>query len=234
MEKEWLGEGNIREWLPDERPREKLIGNGVRALSDAELLAILLGAGTRRLSAVALARHVLAQAGGNLIELGNLSLHRLVSIHGMGNARAASLMAAIELGRRRRAASPAERKKIAASRDAFEQLVGVLGDLQHEEFWVMLLSRANHVIALKKVSEGGISSTTVDPKRIFRTAIEAGASSIIVAHNHPSGNTEPSQQDKTLTQRLKQAGAVLECPLLDHLVVTATQYFSFADEGLLT
>ncbi|MBL7944217.1 MAG: DNA repair protein RadC [Flavobacteriales bacterium] len=234
MEREMLDEGNIRDWQPDDRPREKLVGKGVQALSDAELLAILLGSGTKKLTAVGLARSVLSTAGGNLIELGNMSFARLQKIHGMGEAKSATVVAALELGRRRRAAASLERKKITSSQDVFEYMVGVLGDLRHEEFWVLLLSRANQVIGLKKVSEGGVSSTTVDPKRIFGCALETGASSIIVAHNHPSGNREPSQQDKTLTQRLRQAGSVLECPLLDHLIITSTHYFSFADEGLLT
>lgn len=223
----------IREWSPEDRPREKMLLKGKAALSDAELIAILLGSGTGSQSAVEVAKNLLQIAGNNLHTLGALGLKDLTRVRGVGEARAVTVAAALELGRRRKEILQDERPKITGSRDAFELVKANLIDLPHEEFWVLLLNRANRLIRKQQVSIGGVAGTVADPKIIFKLAVGELSSGIIVAHNHPSGNLLASQADIQLTQRLKEAGKLLEIQVLDHLIVAGHKYFSFADEGLL-
>lgn len=223
----------IKTWSPDDRPREKLLLKGSGSLSDAELVAIILGSGSKDQSAVELAREILAGVGNNLVELGKLNTVDLIKFKGMGEAKSVSLVAALELGRRRRAGEARQYTRLSSSREAYEYFLQNMGDLPYEEFWAMYLNRANGIVALRKVSEGGMSSTVADPKKIYSKALDEKAAAVIVAHNHPSGNLNPSAEDKKLTSKLRKAGHVLECPLLDHLIITDRGYFSFADEGLL-
>jgi len=224
---------NIKSWSPEDRPREKLLLKGTSSLSDAELIAILIGSGTPKLSAVDVAKKVLQSVENNLNGLARLSVKDLMKAKGIGEAKAITIIAALELGRRRKELEPEQKPKISSSKDAFEILNGDLMDLPHEEFWVLLLNRANRVYKKKRVSEGGVSGTVADPKIIFKLALEELASGVIVAHNHPSGNLTASQSDIDLTRKLKEAGKFLEIQLLDHLILTGQKYFSFADEGLL-
>ena len=224
---------SIKSWSPEDRPREKLLLKGTSALSEAELIAILIGSGTAKLSAVEVAKKILQLGGNNLNELAKLTIKDLMKIKGIGEAKAITIVAALELGRRRKETTIDEKPKIGSSGDAFEIVKGDLIDLPHEEFWVLLLNRANRVIKKKRISEGGVSGTVADPKIIFKMALEELASGIIVAHNHPSGNLRASQQDIDLTKKLKEAGKFLEIQLLDHLIVANQKYFSFADEGLI-
>ncbi len=224
---------NIKSWSPEDRPREKLLLKGTSALSDAELIAILIGSGTAKLSAVDVAKKVLAHVENNLDSLARLSVKELMKAKGIGEAKAITIVAALELGRRRKDQSPEEKPKIESSKNAFDLIQGELIDLPHEEFWVILLNRANRLIKKKRISEGGVSGTVADPKIIFKFAVEELASGIIVAHNHPSGNLKPSDSDIILTKKLKEAGKVLEIPLLDHLIIARNGYFSFTDESLI-
>jgi DNA repair protein RadC len=223
----------ITSWSPEDRPREKLLLKGTSALSDAELIAILIGSGTANLSAVEVSKKMLLQVNNNLHELGRLSVKDLMKTKGIGEAKAITILAAIELGRRRKETELEEKPKIQASRDAFQLLYPQLMDLPHEEFWILLTNRASRVIKAKRISEGGVAGTVADPKIIFKLALEELASGIIVAHNHPSGNLTPSQSDIDLTKRLKEAGRFLEIQLLDHLIVAGNRYYSFADEGMI-
>jgi DNA repair protein RadC len=223
----------IKSWSPDDRPREKLILKGKSALSDAELIAILLGSGTSTLSAVDLAKKVLAPAGNSLHELARHTVKDLIKIKGIGEAKALSIVAALELGRRRRDFEGEEKPKITGSRDAFDVVKAQLLDIAHEEFWIILLNRANRVIKKSQISQGGVAGTVADPKIIFKLAIEDLASSIILAHNHPSGNLTASQADIDLTKKIKEAGKLLDIQVLDHLIIAGQKYFSFADDGLL-
>jgi len=224
---------NIREWSPEDRPREKLLLKGTSALSEAELIAILIGSGTTKTSAVELAKKVLLLSNHNLNELARLGVKDLMKIKGIGEAKAITIVAALELGRRRKAQDIDEKPKINSSKDAFDLIQGDLIDLPHEEFWVLLLNRSHQVVKKKRVSEGGVSGTVADPKIIYKLALEALASGVIVAHNHPSGNLKPSQSDIDLTRKLKEAGRFLEVQLLDHLIIANRNYFSFADDGLI-
>jgi DNA repair protein RadC len=224
---------NIKEWNPEDRPREKLLLKGTSALSDAELIAILIGSGTANLSAVEVAKKVLQQGNNNLNELAKLSVKDLMKSKGIGEAKAITIVAALELGRRRKETDPEEKPKISGSKDAYELLKADLMDLPREEFWVLLLNRGNRVMKKKRVSEGGVSGTVADPKIIYKLALDDLASGIIVAHNHPSGNLTASQSDIDLTKKLKEAGKFLEIQLLDHLIIAGQKYFSFADDGLL-
>ena len=223
----------IKSWSPEDRPREKLLMKGTAALSDAELIAILLGSGTAKLSAVDVAKKVLAHVENNLDTLAKISVKELMKAKGIGEAKAITIVAAMELGRRRKEQSPEEKPKLESSLSAFNIIEGDLMDLPHEEFWVLLLNRANRIIKKKRVSEGGVSGTVADPKIIFKLALEELASGVIVVHNHLSGSLQPSQKDILLTQKLKEAGKTLEINLLDHLIVAGHSYFSFADDGLL-
>lgn len=223
----------IKSWAEEDRPREKLLSKGRHVLTDAELIAILIGSGSRNESAVELSKRILAQYGNNLNELAKLSVNDLTKFKGIGEAKAISIVSALELGRRRKESDIVKREKITSSKDIFEVFHAQFMDLPHEEFHVLLLTRSNAIIRKEFISRGGVSGTIVDPKIIFKIALEHLASSIILCHNHPSGNLRPSDQDISLTKKLKEAGALLEIPILDHLIISNTGYFSFADEGMM-
>lgn len=224
---------NINHWAEDDRPREKLILKGRNALSDAELIAILIGTGSGNQNAVDLGRALLALTNGDLHEFGKLRLNQLTAIKGIGNSKAISILAALELGRRRKEFAPQKRTRISSSQQAYELFKPYFSDLLHEEFYVMYLSRANDVIAIKQLSIGGVSGTFVDAKIIFKWGLDFQASGIILSHNHPSGNLKPSGNDEKLTASIKQFGAFIEMPVLDHLILTDNGYFSFADKMML-
>ena len=223
----------IKSWAEDDRPREKLLQKGKVSLSDAELIAILIGSGSRNESAVQLSKRILASTGNQLSELGKLSVKKLCEFKGIGPAKAVSIVAAMELGRRRRTEEALEKKKITSSASVFELMQPIIGELYHEEFWIIYLNNSNKVIEQLQLSKGGITGTLVDVRITLRKALEVGATSIILAHNHPSGTLRPSEADKELTQKLKTAAQSLDIKVLDHLIVTEKSYFSFADEGVL-
>jgi DNA repair protein RadC len=223
----------IKNWAEEDRPREKLQLKGRNSLSDAELLAILIGSGNRSESAVDLAKRILTSAGDNLIEVSRLGISDLVQFRGIGEAKAVTLIAALELGRRRNESEVMAREKITCSRDAFEIFRSVIGDQPYESFWIILLNKANKVIRKCSISEGGVSGTVVDPKKIFKTALDHHASSILLGHNHPSGNIQPSEADQKITKKIRDAGLMLDVAVLDHLIVGDDRYYSFADEGNL-
>lgn len=224
---------SIKHWAEDDRPREKLSLKGKSALSDAELIAILIGSGNRELSAVELSKNILKSVKDNLIELSKLDVLSLTKFKGIGPAKAISIIAALELGKRRRYSEALKREKILCSKDIFEIMQLVLSDVNYEQFWILLLTNSNKVIQKKNISQGGLTSTIVDPKKIFKIALENNAASIILCHNHPSGNTKPSDADIKLTRKLKEAGRLLDLPILDHIIIGIENYFSFADEGIL-
>jgi len=224
----------INEWAEDDRPREKLILKGKNALSNAELIAILIGSGNRSQSAVELAQEIMDKADNNLIELSRFSIHDLTSLFkGIGTAKAISIIAALELGKRRLMTQALDKKKITCSKDAFDILTPFLTDLYSEEFRILLLDRSNQVIANLSIGQGGFSVTVADPKIIFKEALAHNASGIILAHNHPSGNLKPSSNDISLTRKLKRSGEDLDVHILDHIIVVSDGYYSFADEGNL-
>lgn len=224
---------SIKNWASGDQPREKLISKGKLALSDAELIAILIGTGNTKESAVELSKRILSSTGNNLNHLGKLSLQQLTNFKGIGEAKAVSIIAAMELGRRRRTEEAVEKVKITSSNSVFELLQPLIGELDHEEFWILYLNNSNKIIEKFQISKGGITGTLVDVRITLRKALEVGAVSIILAHNHPSGNLNPSEADKQLTKKLKSASESLDIKVLDHLIVTEKSYFSFADEGLL-
>jgi DNA repair protein RadC len=223
----------ILSWAEEDRPREKLLLKGKSALSDAELIAILIGSGTKSLSAVDVGKIILTKANNNLNELARFSVSDLKKIKGIGEAKAISIVSALELGRRRKEAEFVDKIKITCSNDIYELMKPELLDIPKEEFWTILLNRANRLIKKEQVSSGGISGTVADPKVIFKSALDHYASSIILIHNHPSGNLKPSQADINLTNKMKEAGKLLEIPVLDHIIFGDENYLSFADEGLL-
>jgi DNA repair protein RadC len=223
----------IKEWAADDRPREKLLNKGVKALSDTELIAILIGSGTREISAVELAREVLKLSKNNLSELGKKTIADLTKLKGIGEAKAISIVAALELGRRRNFTESPEKTSVTSSSDVYNYFKPLISDILHEEFWVLYLNRSNKIIDQYKLSQGGLSGTVIDIRLIMKRALELLASSIIVGHNHPSGNRNPSENDKAITLKLKIAGEQLEIRLLDHLILADNSYFSFADEGIL-
>ncbi|GAA4040687.1 DNA repair protein RadC [Hymenobacter glaciei] len=223
----------IKSWAEDDRPREKLLAKGRAALSDAELLAILIGSGTTKLTAVDVGKLMLQGVGNDLNALARESVKQLCRHPGIGEAKAITVVAALELGRRRKEADAAPRTTITNSRDIYNLIRPDLMDLPHEEFWVILLNRANVVMRKTAISRGGVAGTVADPKMIFKEALEQLASSIILVHNHPSGNRNPSAADIQLTKKLKEAGNFLDLPILDHLIFTESSYYSFADEGML-
>lgn len=222
----------IKSWAEADRPREKLLRNGRKSLTNAELLAIVIGSGTTRDTAVELGRKLLAQSNNDLAELSRQSISQLCKIRGIGPAKAVSIAAALELGSRRADGRPRSVKKITSSIDAFLTVKPHLMDLDHEEFWITLVSRSNRVLKTMRISSGGVSATVVDAKMIFKPAIEILASGVILAHNHPSGNLRPSQSDKDLTKKLIEAGNQLDINVLDHIIVAGTNYLSFRDESL--
>ena len=222
----------IRNWSEDDKPREKLMLKGKSALSDAELIAILIGSGSRNESAVDLSKRILSSVANNLNALGKLSMSQLMNFKGIGEAKAISIMAAMELGRRRRAEEAVELTKITSSKSVFEMMQPIIGELPHEEFWILYLNNSNKVISKVQLSVGGITGTLVDVRLVFKMALEKGATALILCHNHPSGTLIPSDADKQITKKLKMAGDSLEIKVLDHLIVTETKYFSFVDEGM--
>jgi DNA repair protein RadC len=223
----------IHTWNEDDRPREKLQLKGKSNLSDAELIAILLGSGTRKESAVDLARRILDLADNNLVELGKLSLPQLQRISGVGPVKAITLTAALELGSRRQVSSSKTKKKVSTSQDIFEIFGPRIGDLNHEEFWLMCLNRNNAIIGTTRIGSGGISATVADIRIMLKYAIENYASSMILCHNHPSGNLKPSNADIKLTTAVKEAASFMDIALLDHIIVTDSSYYSFADEKII-
>ena len=223
----------ISQWAEDDRPREKLINKGSTMLSDAELIAILIGSGNQTESAVDLSKKILASVGGNLISLSKLNISDLKKFNGIGEAKAVTIAAALELGKRRRSAEAIQQKKITSSKQAHDILQEYLADANYEQFCILLLNRANHLIRTIVISDGGISGTVADPKKIFKMALENNASSIILGHNHPSGQVTPSDVDIALTRKLCQGGLLLDMPVLDHIIVGDEKYYSFKDEGKL-
>ncbi|SDE10504.1 DNA repair protein RadC [Pricia antarctica] len=224
---------SIKHWSDDDKPREKLVQNGKSALSDAELIAILIGSGSRNESAVALSKRILVSADNNLNELGKLSIKQLTQFHGIGEAKAVTIIAALEIGRRRRDGEVLKITKINSSRDAFELLQPRMGDLGHEEFWILYLNNGNKVLTSALLSRGGLTGTLVDVRIVMRKALELGAVALVLAHNHPSGTLKPSKGDRDVTAKLKRAALALDITILDHIIVTEKDYFSFADEGVL-
>lgn len=224
---------SIKNWAQDDRPREKLLQKGRLSLSDSELIAILIGSGSKKESAVELAKRILSSSQNNLNELGKLSISQLCSFRGIGPAKAVSIAAALELGRRRRLQEALEQKKITSSHSVFEIMQPVVGELGHEEFWIIYLNNSNKVIEQFQISKGGITGTLVDVRITLKKALELGAVSIILVHNHPSGSLKASEADKALTRKLKTASESLDIKVLDHIIVTEKSYLSFADEGML-
>jgi DNA repair protein RadC len=222
----------IKNWSEDDKPREKLMLKGKSVLSDAELIAILIGSGSRNESAVDLSKRILASVANNLNALGKLSMSQLMEFKGIGEAKAISIIAAMELGRRRRAEEAIELTKITSSKIVFEMMQPIIGELPHEEFWILYLNNSNKVISKTQLSIGGITGTLVDVRLVFKMALEKGAVALILCHNHPSGTLIPSDADKQITKKLKVAGDSLDVKVLDHLIVTETKYFSFVDEGI--
>jgi len=224
---------SIKDWSQEDRPREKLLYKGKAILSDAELLAILICSGNRKESAVALSKRMLSTIDNNLQELGKLSVKQLTEFKGIGVAKAITIIAALELGRRRRGSDALDRMKVTSSNSVFELMQPIIGDLPHEEFWIIYLNNSNKVIQKKQLSKGGITGTLVDVRLVLKKAIDVGATGLILSHNHPSGTLKPSEADKQITQKLKKAGTSLDIKVLDHLIITEKSYFSFADENLL-
>lgn len=224
---------SIKNWSQDDQPREKLRDKGKAVLSDAELVAILIGSGSREESAVDLCKRILASVNHNLNALGKLSLTQLMEFKGIGEAKAITIAAAMELGRRRRLEDVVQLEKITSSRSVFDVMQPILGELPHEEFWILYLNNSNKVIQKNQLSKGGITGTLVDVRLVLKSALEVGATSLILCHNHPSGTLKPSQADKDITQKLKTAAQSLDIKVLDHLIITEKTYFSFADESIL-
>ena len=222
----------ITNWSEDDRPREKLMLKGKSALSDAELIAILIGSGNRNESAVDLSKRILSGVNNNLNALGKLSMASLIEYKGIGEAKAISIIAALELGRRRRTEEAVELVKITSSKAIFELMQPIVGKLPHEEFWIIYLNNSNKVLSKSQLSKGGITGTLVDVRIVFKKALELGATALILCHNHPSGTLVPSEADKHITRKLKLAGESLEVKVLDHVIVTENSYFSFVDSGI--
>ncbi|RYE36199.1 MAG: JAB domain-containing protein [Sphingobacteriaceae bacterium] len=224
---------SIKSWAEEDRPREKLLHQGRRVLSDAELVAILIGSGSQNESAVDLSKRILHSFSADLNLVGKASVNDLSKFKGIGEAKAITIIAALELGRRRKEAENQQAEKIGCSKDIFHLMHRYFADLNHEEFWIILMNRANKVLSKHLISKGGQAGTIADPKIIFQTALENHAAAVILAHNHPSGNLKPSQADLDLTKKLKNAGNLLDIAVPDHIIFTDKQYLSFADEGLM-
>jgi DNA repair protein RadC len=224
---------SIKRWAEDDRPREKFALKGKQSLSNAELIAILLSTGTKDESAVDLARKILNLTNDNLNDLARLTITDLKTIKGIGEAKAITIAAALELGRRRKDEAAKEVEIIRGSKDIYKYFEPILSDLPHEEFWILLLARNNRVIGRKKISEGGVSGTVVDAKILLKHAIENLASSIVLCHNHPSGSLTPSVADVQLTKNLKGGAKLIDISVIDHLIIGHHEYFSFADEGMI-
>lgn len=224
---------SIKNWSDDDKPREKLLHKGRTVLSDAELIAILIGSGSRNESAVELSKRILASVNNNLNELGKLSVNQLMQFKGIGEAKAVTIIAALELGLRRRGEDGLKITKINSSKSVFDLLQPKMGELPHEEFWIVYLNNSNKVLLAGQQSKGGITGTLVDVRLVLKQALELGAVGLILAHNHPSGTLKPSEADKQITQKLKTGAQTLDIKVLDHIIITQKEYFSFADEGLL-
>lgn len=223
----------ITNWAEDDKPREKLMLKGKSVLSDAELIAILIGSGNRNESAVDLSKRILASVDHNLNALGKLSIAQLMTFNGIGEAKAISIIAAMELGRRRRSEDAVELKKVTSSKAVFEVMQPIIGELSHEEFWVLYLNNSNKILFKSQLSKGSMTGTMVDVRIVFKIAFEQNATAIILAHNHPSGKLQASDADIQITKKMKMAGQQLDIPVLDHIIITETGYYSFVDEGIL-
>jgi DNA repair protein RadC len=224
---------SIKSWAEEDRPREKLSTQGRRALTDAELIAILIGSGSRTESAVELSKRILYHYDNDLNKLAKASIAELSNFRGIGEAKAISIIAALEIGRRRNDTETKAIESIISSRDGYNLMRRHLVDLNHEEFWIILLGRSSKVLGKELISKGGLSGTVADPKIIFYAALQYQASGIILVHNHPSGNLKPSQQDISLTKNLAASGRMLDIQIFDHLIISDSGFFSFGDEGLL-
>lgn len=223
----------IRSWAEDDRPREKLLLKGKAALSDAELLAILIGSGSRHETALDLSKRLLAASGNNLARFGKLGVRQLMEFRGIGEVKAIAIIAALELGQRRKGESSPDTDKVTSSLSVFELMRPLIGDLPHEEFWIIYLNNSNKVISKTQLSKGGITGTLVDVRLVFKHAVQYGATSIILCHNHPSGGLVASDADRQITKKLQTAGEHLDVKVLDHVIITETSYLSFSDEGML-
>ncbi|MGF1583772.1 MAG: DNA repair protein RadC [Bacteroidales bacterium] len=224
---------SIKDWAEDDRPREKLLTTGSSSLSDAELIAILIGSGNRKETAVELARRILVTYDSSLNNLGKKSVMELMQFQGIGQAKAVCITAALELGRRRKEEASIEKPAVHSSKDAFTIMQPLVGDLTHEEFWILLLNRSNRLIDVLRTSQGGISGTVTDIRMILKNAILYTASSIVLCHNHPSGNLKPSSADMSITKKMVEAAKLMDIKVLDHIILADRNYFSFADEGLI-
>jgi DNA repair protein RadC len=224
---------NIKDWAVEDRPREKLSKNGPRSMSDAELIAILIGSGNLSETAVELSRRILASADNNLNELGRKSIEYLQQFKGIGEAKAITIVAALELGKRRKESDISNKNKINGSKEVADYFLPLLGDLNHEEFWVMFLDRGNNIKESFRISQGGISGTVIDVRIIMKAALEKGASSIILCHNHPSGTLHASDADMKITRKISEAAKIMDMSVLDHVIIGDNKYYSFADEGVL-
>lgn len=224
---------SIKDWSENDRPREKLTLNGSGSLSDAELIAILIGSGNRDMSAVELSRLIVNHASNSLDKLGKLSIKELMKFKGIGEAKAITIAAAMELGKRRAQELPTTRPVITCSDDAFKLLQPIIGDLPHEEFWILYVNNSHKVLAKHQISKGGFTGTLVDTRIVFQKAVEESAVAMILAHNHPSGKLTPSNSDKQLTKKLIKAGEIMDVKVLDHLIITSDSFYSFADECLM-
>jgi len=224
---------SIKDWAEDDQPREKLLHKGPSALSNAELIAILIGSGNNEESAVALSKRIMNDVNDNFAELARLTISDLQKYKGIGEAKAITIAAALELGRRRTTSVLNEKPQVKDSKTAFILLQKELGDLNYENFCILLLNRANKVVKTVRISDGGITGTVVDPRKVFKIALDNNATSIILGHNHPSGQLTPSDADIQLTKKMKEAGVMLDLPVLDHIIVGDGNYYSFADEGIM-
>ena len=224
---------SIKKWSQDDRPREKLLHKGSLVLSNAELLAILIGSGNKIESAVALCKRIFNSVNNNLGTLSKCSIQELTNFNGIGEAKAITILAALELGRRQRSEAALNQDKITSSRSVFEIMQPLIGALSHEEFWILYLNNSNKIITKNQESKGGITGTLVDVRLVLKKALETGATGLILTHNHPSGTLKASEADKHITQKLKIAAQNLDIKVLDHLIITEKAYFSFADHGLL-
>ena len=223
----------IKSWALDDRPREKLLSKGKTILSDAELIAILIGSGNREESAVALSKRILKSVDCNINELAKLPVEKLTTFKGIGEAKAIAIITALELGKRRQIEDILKKPKISCSKDVFNLMQLTIAELEHEEFWALFLNNSNKVLAKYQISKGGLTSTIVDVRLLFKKALELASVGVIVCHNHPSGKIKPSKSDIDITQKIKQGAKTLDIKLLDHLIITEKAYFSFADEGIL-
>lgn len=228
-----ISKTSIKNWAEDDKPREKLLNKGPAALSNAELIAILIGSGNNEESAVALSKRIMNDVQDNFAEMARLTISDLQRYKGIGEAKAITIAAALELGRRRNTSVLNEKPQVKDSKTAFILFQKELGDLNYESFCVLLLNRANKVLKTVRVSDGGITGTVVDQRKVFKIALDNNATSIILGHNHPSGQLTPSTADIDLTKKMKAAGETLDLPVLDHIIVGDGNYYSFADEGIM-